>query len=112
MIIQLGGNRYSVDIADEPDIDVILDTQANDYIDARDAAKRLNELEAENKRLREALERARGHVVLACAQTLGIEYMTFVHMITTNPNSKPRILEQIDAALSTAPSAGEPDARG
>jgi hypothetical protein len=58
-------------------------------------------LRAENKRLREALEAARGHVVSHCAQTAGIEYMTFVHMITKYPGSKPRIVEQIDAALDT-----------
>jgi hypothetical protein len=56
MIKELTKPRYDASLSDEPDIDVVLDTQANDYIDVREVAKRLNELEAENKRLREALE--------------------------------------------------------
>jgi hypothetical protein len=99
MIKELTKPRYDASLSDEPDIDVVLDTQANDYIDVRETAKRLNELEADNKRLREALEASRQHVVSACAQTAGMEYMTFKHMIANYPGSKPRILEQIDTAL-------------
>jgi vacuolar-type H+-ATPase subunit D/Vma8 len=86
VIKELTKPRYSVDLADEPDIDVILDTTTNDYIDARDAAERMNELEAENKRLREALEDAK-------LQINYLDSLTLPHATTVT------VIARIDHAL-------------